>query len=127
MQYKISQFANLMGISVKTLRYYDSIDLFKPAEIDLFSNYRYYNQKQIDDLKLILTLKDLGFTLSEIKNNWQNLSDEFFINQKSKILRDIENSKNNIKKIDDLRSRLKNGKISKESVLSDDRLILRKR
>ena len=67
MLYKIGEFSKLTNVSVKTLRYYDEINLFKPQEIDLFSGYRYYSNNQLDDLKLILSLKDVGFSLEEIK------------------------------------------------------------
>ena len=42
MKYKISEFSKLVNVPVKTLRYYDEIGLFKPEEVDIFSNYRYY-------------------------------------------------------------------------------------
>ena len=51
MKYKIGVFSKITGIPVKTLRYYDEIDLFKPSEIDLFSGYRYYKEEQIESLK----------------------------------------------------------------------------
>ena len=41
MKYKISEFSKLVNVPVKTLRYYDEIGLFKPEEVDIFSNYRY--------------------------------------------------------------------------------------
>lgn len=67
MLYKIGEFSKLVNVPVKTLRYYDEINLFKPQEIDLFSGYRYYSEKQIDDLEVILSLKEVGFSLEEIK------------------------------------------------------------
>ena len=56
MKYKIGEFSKITGIPVKTLRYYDEIDLFKPSEIDLYSGYRYYKKEQIETLKIILEL-----------------------------------------------------------------------
>ena len=53
MLYKIGEFAKLTNIPVKTLRYYDEINLLKPEEIDLFSGYRYYGDKQKEDLEII--------------------------------------------------------------------------
>ena len=63
MLYKIGEFSKLTDVPVKTLRYYDEINLFKPREIDLFSGYRYYSEEQQEDVKLILTLKEVGFSL----------------------------------------------------------------
>ena len=42
--YKIGDFSKLTGASVKTLRFYDSIDLLKPTTIDNYTNYRYYGE-----------------------------------------------------------------------------------
>ena len=73
MLYKIGKFSRLVNVPVKTLRYYDEINLFKPQEIDLFSGYRYYSEKQIDDLEVILSLKEVGFSLEEIKKILERL------------------------------------------------------
>ena len=78
MLFKIGEFSKMSGFSVKTLRYYDDIDLFKPIEVDLFTGYRYYKEEQLKDLKLIETLKNIGFSLEEIKNNWDNFTEELF-------------------------------------------------
>ena len=76
MLYKIGEFAKLTNVSVKTLRYYDEINLLKPEEVDLFSGYRYYSDRQKEDLELILALKEAGFSLEEVKRNKDNYSDE---------------------------------------------------
>ena len=42
---RIGEFSKLTGVPIRTLRYYDEIDLFKPADIDLFTDYRYYSEE----------------------------------------------------------------------------------
>ena len=64
---KIGDFARLSQVSVVTLRYYDEMDLLKPVQVDHFTGYRFYSTNQLPRLNRILALKDLGFSLEQIK------------------------------------------------------------
>jgi len=64
---KIGDFARLSQVSVVTLRYYDEMDLLKPIRVDDFTGYRYYSANQLPRLNRILALKDLGFSLEQIR------------------------------------------------------------
>lgn len=110
---RIGEFSKLSGVPIRTLRYYDEIDLFKPAEIDLFTDYRYYKEEQIEDLELINKLKSVGFSLDEIRENWNKFSDELMINKKHELEQKLEDINHSIKEIDYLRSNIVNGKIVK--------------
>ena len=111
MLYRIGEFSKLTSIPIRTLRYYDSIDLFKPSEVDLFTSYRYYKEEQVKDLELINELKEVGFTLEEIRDHWNHFNEELFLKRKEKLLKEIELKNEAIKKTDILRSKLKDGKI----------------
>ena len=50
-----------------TLRHYDELGLLKPAHVDKFTDYRYYEIDQLPRLNRILALKDLGLSLEQIK------------------------------------------------------------
>ena len=65
--YKIGELSKLCNISVKTLRYYDAEGLLIPDEIDKFTGYRYYSASKLEDLYRIIALKELGFSLDEIR------------------------------------------------------------
>lgn len=65
--YGIGEMAKISNISIQTLRYYDEIDLFKPAYIDPETNYRYYRDSQLYQLDLIKALKYVGTSLKDIK------------------------------------------------------------
>lgn len=65
--YKIGELSKLCNIPVKTLRYYDSEGILCPDEIDTFTGYRYYSAARLSDCYRILALKELGFTLEEIR------------------------------------------------------------
>lgn len=120
MLYKIGEFSKLANIPIKTLRYYDEINLFKPKEIDLFSGYRYYSEEQLKDLKIILSLKEVGFNLEEIKKNKNNYSDELMRHKKTELIAKEKAIEEQIKKIDYLRSRIKDNKIILDGNISAD-------
>lgn len=120
---RIGEFSKLSGVPIRTLRYYDEIDLFKPAEIDLFTDYRYYKEEQIEDLNLINNLKDVGFSLEEIKSNWNHFNNEVMLNKKKELKQKLENINESIKKIDYLRSNIVDGKIIQKLREKDDRKV----
>lgn len=62
----IGQAAELTGISIRTLQYYDEIGLLKPSELTQ-SGYRLYNDEALQRLQQILFFKELGFKLNDIK------------------------------------------------------------
>lgn len=66
--YPIGIFSKMNRVTTKTLRYYDEIELLKPAYIDDFTGYRYYGSEQFTRLSQILTLKQMGLSLSDIKD-----------------------------------------------------------
>lgn len=66
MKYTVKQLAKLSGVSSRTLRYYDQIDLLKPSYITEKS-YRIYEEKQVDRLQQILFFRSLNFSLAKIK------------------------------------------------------------
>lgn len=65
--YTIGQFARICMVSSKTLRHYEKLGLLIPMKVDSYNGYRYYGQEQVDSLKAILFLKDLGIPLKTIK------------------------------------------------------------
>jgi DNA-binding transcriptional MerR regulator len=64
--YKIGDFSRLVQIPVKTLRYYDTIGVLRPARVEHSTGYRYYAAAQVEQLNRVLVFKDLGFSLREI-------------------------------------------------------------
>lgn len=65
--YKIGLFSKMNRVTIKALRHYDEIGLLKPAAIEKFTGYRYYTSEQLPLLHQILALREMGFTLDEIK------------------------------------------------------------
>ncbi len=74
--YTIGEVAKLSNLSIQTLRYYDQIDLFKPAYTDPYTHYRYYKGNQLFYLDIIKSLKYIGVTLEDIKKALTLTSEE---------------------------------------------------
>ncbi|WP_119325376.1 MerR family transcriptional regulator [Companilactobacillus musae] len=87
MKYTIKKLAELAGVSTRTLRYYDQIDLLKPDEINS-SNYRIYTEKNVNKLQQIMFYRALGFSLKKIKQlmNDPNFSEIEALNEQRKLL-----------------------------------------
>lgn len=68
MEYTIKKLAQLSGVSTRTLRYYDEINLLKPARINS-SGYRIYGQSEVDRLQQILFYRSLDIKLETIKQS----------------------------------------------------------
>jgi DNA-binding transcriptional MerR regulator len=66
MAYTVNKLANLSGVSVRTLHFYDEIGLLKPAYYGE-NNYRYYEEEQLLMLQQILFYRELEISLDEIQ------------------------------------------------------------
>lgn len=66
MKMQIKEFAKLTGVSVRTLRYYDEIGLLKPAFVDKFTGYRFYDESSLVRMQEILFYRELDFSLKSI-------------------------------------------------------------
>lgn len=63
----VGNFAILCACSPRTLRYYDRVGLLKPAMVDEWTGYRYYEESQVLDYQKIRSLQSAGFTIGEIR------------------------------------------------------------
>ena len=66
MKMQIKEFAEFMGVSVRTLHYYDEIGLLAPAYVDEYTGYRYYNENSLLHMQEILFYRELDFSLKSI-------------------------------------------------------------
>lgn len=67
MAWTISEFASVGDVTVRTLRYYDKINLLKPSDYTE-GGHRLYTKDDLYVLQQIQSFKHLGFSLSEIQN-----------------------------------------------------------
>jgi DNA-binding transcriptional MerR regulator len=66
MAYTVKQVAEMSGVSVRTLHFYDETGLLKPARQGA-NGYRLYEEPQLLTLQQILFYRELGFELKQIK------------------------------------------------------------
>ncbi len=63
----IGEFSKLAKTTVRTLRFYDEIGLFKPTFIEE-NGYRYYSVEDLEKVSQIIELRKFGLSLDEIKS-----------------------------------------------------------
>ena len=66
MKLQIKEFAELTGVSVRTLHYYDEIGLLKPSFVDKQNGYRFYDEASLGRMQEILFYRELDFPLKSI-------------------------------------------------------------
>ena len=68
---KIGELASTTGLSIRTLHYYDQIGLLSPSHRNEIGH-RLYSDRDIIRLQQILSLRQLGFALKEIRECLEN-------------------------------------------------------
>jgi DNA-binding transcriptional MerR regulator len=64
-EFSIQQVAEITGLSIDTLRYYERIKLLEPVS-RASSGHRRYRQKDIDWIGLVINLRETGMPLAQI-------------------------------------------------------------
>lgn len=90
--YSIGQFSIMLNVNKKTLRYYDEIGLFKPVYVDKTNQYRYYGENQIEIIKEIIRLRDIGIPLEQISTIVKNKNHVQLMETYNQRLHEIEES-----------------------------------
>jgi DNA-binding transcriptional MerR regulator/DNA gyrase inhibitor GyrI len=65
-RYYVKEMSDLTGVTPRTLRYYDSINLFKPSGVDE-NKYRFYHIEKFEEIDFIKFLRYLSIPILEIK------------------------------------------------------------
>ncbi|PMC35477.1 MerR family transcriptional regulator [Bacillus sp. UMB0899] len=100
--YSIGEFSKKTATTIRTLHYYDELNLLKPSYVT-DKGRRYYTNSDLITLQKILTLKFLGYSLEQIKEFFQeetwDLKETLFF-QKSKMVQKKKQIENVIKALD---------------------------
>jgi len=81
---KISEFSKLSHLTVKALRFYEKEGLLKPASIDEWNNYRFYETSQLEIAAKIKSYRQLGLSIEEIKAVFNGSDVKLILKEKSK-------------------------------------------
>ena len=109
---KIGEFSKLSRVSIRMLRYYDEIGLLKPAQIDCFTDYRYYREDQLPIVGRITALKDMGFPLADIVKMLEVYDDreqmeQFFSARRKELETEARDTANKLTLLDPAQKRLR--------------------
>lgn len=111
MMWTIKQMAEMSGIPIDSLRYYDKLGIVSPRRAE--NGYRYYDEKDYIHLQYVAVMKYAHFSLSEIKTVIQSMgleaSDEcnrrnlnVFISKRTELLEMAKNYRSIVTLIDNL-------------------------
>lgn len=82
--YSIGTFSKLTKTTIAALRFYDKEGLLKPAYTDSKSGYRYYLSSQLVTVQKILSLRQIGIPIEQIKI-MINTNDEQYLDFETKV------------------------------------------
>ncbi len=103
--YRIGEFSKMSKVSIKTLRYYDEMDLLKPEYIDPESSYRFYTTQQLIEIHSLTAYRQIGLSINEIKLILSGQNEEDILEKhKAEMLKEKERLKEKIARIDFLSS-----------------------
>lgn len=92
--YSIGEISKMMGITVQTLRHYDSINLLRPKYVNPQTGYRFYSSDQLHLIDRIKYLQTFGLSLDEInrilKNNDIPLLIQCLLEKRNEVRNEIE-------------------------------------
>lgn len=90
--YKIGMFAQINRITIKALRYYDDVGLLHPEMVNEENGYRYYTSAQLPRLHKILALREMDFSIEQIKQILEGASEEtMLLRKRSECMKQLSN------------------------------------
>lgn len=74
--FSIGEFSKITGLSIKAIHLYHEKGLLIPAHIDAQTGYRYFNTRNAEQARAIRKLREMSFSLEEIKIVLESFEDE---------------------------------------------------
>ena len=86
--YKIGDFSSMSKTTIKALRYYEKEGLLKPVYIDQNTGYRYYETSQLVEISKIISLRQIGLSIKDIKNILNGCYMKSILNKRKKEIKE---------------------------------------
>lgn len=93
--YKIGEFSILSKTTIKTLRYYEKEKLLLPAYVDSETGYRYYETSQLPELAKIISYRQIGLSIHDIKEILSGTNIQDILNKRKQQLEQVISNSNN--------------------------------
>ncbi|WP_236695958.1 MerR family transcriptional regulator [Rhodopirellula islandica] len=74
--FSIGEFSKMTGLTIKSLRFYHEQGVLTPCRVEVGSGYRYYSETQVDTARVIAQLRELGFSVADVREILSNHSDD---------------------------------------------------
>ena len=117
--FRIGEFSKMGKTTVKTLRFYNEIGLLKPEAVDPFTDYRLYTTNQLIKLHKIVSLRQAGLSIDEIKQILSGSDAQSILEKrKTEILATINEGTDQLSRIEFILQ-----EEEKESIMSYDAVI----
>jgi DNA-binding transcriptional MerR regulator/effector-binding domain-containing protein len=105
--FSIGEFSLASGIPVRTLRFYHEQGLLVPAAVDPQSNYRSYDERNLEAANVIVALRSLEFSLDDIRQILAACGDDADLltqleRQKTALTQKLQHYQNVVEKINQL-------------------------
>lgn len=108
------EFPKIARVTRRLLRHYREIGLFEPATYDEMNGYHFYAMSQLPDLNRILALRELGFTLEQIRelisaDTSHEAMEEMLRVRRTELERKVEDAVRQLRTIDSRLASLESG------------------
>lgn len=116
MKLTIGEFSAVTSLTIKSLRLYHEKGILIPSDIDEFTQYRYYDERNLEMARSIKILREFDFSLAEIKEILEDLDSS--TNLLEQLQTKVNQVKEKIKRYEDISNSLENTiKIEKENTM----------
>lgn len=124
-KYATGEVATQLGVSVRTIQYYDRCNLVNPSEFSEGGR-RLYSSEDVKKLKVVCYLRSLGFSISALKDLLKEENSpkviELLLNQQIKELKtELKSNQEKIEELEDLVKIVKKDGLVTEKIVDVDK------